>query len=166
MTVAEAVKQSKSGSLFHRKQISYAQSQMRDDEDLICAANVTLNRMLLHGGERSTYLTRMHDSTKLNCILCVTTERIVFYNYAFGSAIEYELPLSENPKLDARMAKNGVGVGGLHVFDDNCSYYISGNRKLINYLKSGIIAAFMIYQDTNLPMAEELPEILRTAGEK
>ncbi len=155
MTVAEAVKQSKSGAFFHKKQISYAQKQIREDEDLICAAYVTVNRMQLHGIESSSYLTRMQDSTKLNCILCVTTERIVFYNYAFGSAISYELALKENPRLDARMAKSGVGVGGLRIYNDDSSYYISGNRKLINYLKSGIMAAFMIYQDTHIPASEE-----------
>ena len=40
MTVAEAVKDSKSGGLFNRALIEYGQSQLREDEDLVCAAIV------------------------------------------------------------------------------------------------------------------------------
>ena len=44
MTVAEAVKDSKSGGLFNRALIEYGQSQLREDEDLVCAAIVYVTR--------------------------------------------------------------------------------------------------------------------------
>lgn len=148
MTVAEAVKQSKSHGLFHRKLIEHAQMQLTADEDLICAAIVMVTRMVSDPGrQKMNYLNRMERSSRIKAVFCVTTKRLLFYSYAFGGGIAYDLLLCENPKLDAGEAKSGVGIGGLRLYDREASYYITGNRKLINFLKSGIMAAFMIYQD-------------------
>ena len=147
MTVAEALKQSKSRGLFHGKLIAYAQSQLTPQEDLLCAAIVMLTKMQLGGEHKLKYLNRMESSSKIKMLLCVTTKRLVFFNYMFGSAITYELPLAQNPRLDATQSKKGVGVGGLKLLTPEATYYIAGNRKLTNYLKSGILAAFMVYQD-------------------
>ena len=57
MTVAEAVKDSKSGGLFNRALIEYGQSQLRGDEDLVCAAIVYVTRRAAdHDGAPSGYL--------------------------------------------------------------------------------------------------------------
>lgn len=160
MTVAEAVKQSKSRGLLNGKLIGYAQSQLRADEDLVCAAVVMVTRMQLRGEKKKlNYLNRMESTSRVKSMLCATTKRIVFFSYAFGSGLCYELPLAENPKLDTAESKTGVGVGGLRLLSRDASYYISGNRKLINFLKSGIMAAFMIYQDHFVKKPEEAAKL-------
>lgn len=156
MTVAEAVKQSKNRGLFHKRLIEHAQKQIAADEDLVCAAIVMVTRMVSDPAhEKMNYLNRMERSSKIKAVFCATTKRLLFYSYALGSGIAYELPLHENPTLDAAEAKNGVGVGGLRIYDRKACYYITGNRKLIHFLKSGIMAAFMIYQDHFIPKAQE-----------
>lgn len=159
MTVAEAVKQSKSRGLFNGKLIAYAQSQLADDEDLICAAVVMVTRThLMADKKKMNYLNRMENTSRVKALLCATTKRIAFFSYALGSGISYSLPLCENPKLDASESKSGIGVGGLRLVTREAIYFISANRKLINFLKSGIMAAFMIYQDRFVPKPEAAEE--------
>lgn len=82
MTVAEAVKDSKSAGLFNRALIEYGQSQLREDEDLVCAAIVYVTRRAAdHDGAPSGYLARAGVSSKIKMLLCVTTRRLVFFNY-------------------------------------------------------------------------------------
>ena len=72
MTVAEAVKDSKSGGLFNRALIEYGQSQLREDEDLVCAAIVYVTRRAAdHDGATSGYLARAGVSSKIKMLLCV-----------------------------------------------------------------------------------------------
>ena len=76
MTVAEAVKDSKSGGLFNRALIEYGQSQLREDEDLVCAAIVYVTRRAAdRDGAQSGYLARAGVSSKIKMLLCVTTRR-------------------------------------------------------------------------------------------
>jgi hypothetical protein len=41
----------------------------------------------------------------------------------------------------------GIGVGGIKLIGSSYDCFIAGNKKLINHLKSGILAASMIYRD-------------------
>lgn len=148
MTVQEAVKQSKSGGLFSRRLIAYAQEQIRADEDLICAAIVPVNCTILQGGDRTDYLYRMGNSYKIKAILCVTTKRMTFYNSFFhDDAFIIDMPFCENPRLDVGTGMDRLGVGGMKIVNEKYSCFLSGNKKLMNHLKSGIMAAMMIYQD-------------------
>lgn len=148
MTVAEAVKISRSGGLFSRSLIAYGQSQLRESEDLVCAAVVYVTRQAaISPGAKPGYLARAEASSKIKMLLCVTTRRLVFFNHAFGSALTYELPMSASPVLDSSRSKNGYGVGSLRLTCGGDSYFIAANRKLTNHLKSGILAAMMIYRD-------------------
>ena len=79
-------------------------------------------------------------------LLCVTTRRLVFFNYMFDSVLEYELPMDASP-VDASGSKPGYGVGNLRLSCRGDVYFIEANRKLTNHLKSGIMAAMMIYRD-------------------
>lgn len=148
MTVAEAVKDSKSGGLFNRALIEYGQSQLREDEDLVCAAIVYVTRRAAdRDGAQSGYLARAGVSSKIKMLLCVTTRRLVFFNYMFDSALAYELPMDALPVLDASGSKTGYGVGNLRLSCRGDVYFIEANRELTNHLKSGIMAAMMIYRD-------------------
>ena len=148
MTVAEAVKDSKSGGLFNRALIEYGQSQLREDEDLVCAAIVYVTRRAAdRDGAQSGYLARAGVSSKIKMLLFVTTRRLVFFNYMFDSVLEYELPMDASPVLDASGSKPGYGVGNLRLSCRGDVYFIEANRKLTNHLKSGIMAAMMIYRD-------------------
>ena len=148
MTVAEAVKDSKSGGLFNRALIEYGQSQLREDEDLVCAAIVYVTRRAAdRDGAQSGYLARAGVSSKIKMLLCVTTRRLVFFSYMFDSVLEYELPMDASPVLDASGSKPGYGVGNLRLSCRGDIYFIEATRKLTNHLKSGIMAAMMIYKD-------------------
>lgn len=148
MTVAEAVKSSRSGGLFDRSLIAYGQSQLRDDEELVCAAVVYVTRQAAnHSSAKQSYLARAEASSKIRMLLCVTTRRLVFFNYMFGSALMYELPMAASPVLDSSRSKSGYGVGSLRLTCGGDSYFIAANRKLTNHLKSGIMAAMMVYGD-------------------
>ena len=148
MTVAEAVKISRSSGLFNRSLIAYGQSRLRDNEDLVCAAIVYVTRQAaISGDTKPGYLARAESSSKIKMLLCVTTRRLVFFNHAFGSAITYELPMDASPVLDSSRSKNGYGVGSLRLTCGGDSYFIEANRKLTNHLKSGIMAAMMVYRD-------------------
>lgn len=49
--------------------------------------------------------------------------------------------------LDFPRSKNGYEVGSLRLTCGGDSYFIAANCKLTNHLKSGILAAMMIYRD-------------------
>ena len=105
MTVAEAVKDSKSGGLFNRALIEYGQSQLREDEDLVCAAIVYVTRRAAdRDGAQSGYLARAGVSSKIKMLLCVTTRRLVFFSYMFDSVLEYELPMDASPAANPATA--------------------------------------------------------------
>lgn len=145
MTVLEAIRQSKTGGLFKKALAAYAESQLTADEDLVCAAVVYVNYQRLGGGVKASYLERMQRSSKIKAVFCVTTKRLLFLNNTFGMDFCIEMRLSDNPRMD--IDSGGIGVGGIKIMDATCSCFIAGNKKLINRLKSGILAASMIYRD-------------------
>lgn len=71
----------------------------------------------------------------------------MFFIHAFGSPLPYELPMSASPVLDSPRSKNGYRVGSMRLTCGGDSYFIAANRKLTNHLKSGILAAMIIYRD-------------------
>ncbi|MPN13007.1 hypothetical protein SDC9_160327 [bioreactor metagenome] len=145
MTVLEAIKQSKTGGICKKTLADYAQSQLAADEDLICAAIVYVNYQRLGDGAKASYLERMQRSSKIKAIFCVTTKRLLFLNNTFGTDFRIEMRLADNPRMD--IDRGGLGVGGIKLIDASCNCFIAGNKKLINRLKSGILAASMIYRD-------------------
>lgn len=147
MTLNEALKQSKCRRFLRRSLIEYGQTQLTAEDELVCAAIVSTVRRETSGGKRMNYLEKAGSSTKTKMLVCVTTERIVLVSYLFGSGIVYELSFRDAPRLDASHAKGGIGIGSLTLRCGQEEYFFTGNRKLINHLKSGIMAAFMIYGD-------------------
>lgn len=71
----------------------------------------------------------------------------MFFIHAFGSPLPYELPMPASSVLDFPRSKNGYEVGSLRLTCGGDSYFIAANCKLTNHLKSGILAAMMIYRD-------------------
>ncbi|MEG1525190.1 MAG: hypothetical protein RRZ24_05850 [Clostridia bacterium] len=147
MTVKEAVKQSRSGGIFDNGLIRYAQTRISPEEDLVCAAIVTVNDTKVTSEEKNSYLLRMGNSYRIRAILCITTKRMVFYNNILGDDFYIDMPFSENPKMDTGGKMNGIGVSGIRLISREHNCFIVGNKKLMNHLKSGIMAAMMIYQD-------------------
>lgn len=148
MTLTEALQQSKCRRFLRKGLIRYGEDQLTQSDDLVCAAIVpTIRRERKEKGGKMSYLEKAGSSSKTKMLLCVTTERILFISYLFGSGMVYELPFQNAPKLDAAKAKSGFGLGSLTILCDSVQYEITANRKLINHLKAGIMAAFMIYGD-------------------
>lgn len=148
MTLNEALKQSKCRRFLRKSLIEYGQTQLSTDDELVCAAIVsTVRRETGVGSKRPSYLEKAGSSTKTKMLVCVTTERILLVSYLFGSRIVYELAFRDAPRLDASGTKGGIGLGSLTLRCGQEEYFFSGNRKLMNHLKSGIMAAFMIYGD-------------------